>query len=140
VVHRFERRIVLETIFTLQTHIEDIDQLGHVNNCRYVKFLEDARVDWYGKCGITLHDFKEMGMGTVVLKMEVLYLKEAKLGDHLKIITTPEYLGKTSFVLKQDIYNQFDEHISDAKVTMVMFDTVLRKGIRVINQIAQYFR
>jgi acyl-CoA thioesterase FadM len=81
-----------------------------------------------------------MGIGTVVLKMEVLYLKEAKLGDHLKIITRPEYLGNTSFVLKQDIYNQFDEHITDAKVTMVMFDTVLRKGIRVINQIAQYFR
>ena len=130
----------METIFTLQTHKEDIDQLGHVNNCRYVKFLEDGRVDWYEKCGITLHDFQEMGIGTVVLKMEVLYLKEAKLGDHLKVITTPEYLGNTSFVLKQEIYNQFDEHITDAKVTMVMFDTVSRKSTKVIHQIAVLFK
>ena len=130
----------METIFTLQTHKEDIDQLGHVNNCRYVKFLEDGRVDWYEKCGITLHYFQEMGIGTVVLKMEVLYLKEAKLGDHLKVITTPEYLGNTSFVLKQEIYNQFDEHITDAKVTMVMFDTVSRKSTKVIHQIAVLFK
>jgi YbgC/YbaW family acyl-CoA thioester hydrolase len=130
----------METIFTLQTQIEDIDLLGHVNNCRYVKFLEDARVNWYENCGITLEDFQEMSMGTVVLKMEVLYRKEANLGDHLKVITRPDYLGNTSFVLKQDIFNQFDEHITEAKVTMVMFDTSLRKSIRVIDQIANNFR
>lgn len=130
----------METIFTLQTQKEDIDSLGHVNNGRYVKFLEDARVNWYEKCGLSLKDFQEMSIGTVVLKMEVLYLKEATLGDHLKVITRPEYLGNTSFVLKQDIYNQFDEHITDAKVTMVMFDTLLRKSIKVIDQFAQYFK
>ncbi|PAE44192.1 acyl-CoA thioesterase [Bacillus sp. 7884-1] len=130
----------METIFTLQTQKEDIDSLGHVNNCRYVKFLEDARVNWYEKCGLSLNDFQEMDIGTVVLKMEVLYLKEATLGDHLKVITRPEFLGNTSFVFKQDIYNQFDEHITDAKVTMVMFDTLLRKSIKVIDQFAQYFK
>jgi YbgC/YbaW family acyl-CoA thioester hydrolase len=130
----------MESIFTLQTKKEDIDLLGHVNNCRYVKFLEDARVNWYENCGITLEDFQEMSMGTVVLKMEVLYRKEANLGDDLKIITRPDYLGNTSFVLKQDIYNQFDEHITEAKVTMVMFDTSLRKSTKVIDQIANNFR
>ncbi|WP_420491098.1 acyl-CoA thioesterase, partial [Neobacillus drentensis] len=45
----------METIFTLQTQKEDIDSLGHVNNCRYVKFLEDARVNWYEKCGVSLN-------------------------------------------------------------------------------------
>jgi YbgC/YbaW family acyl-CoA thioester hydrolase len=129
----------METIFTLKAEKEDIDQLEHVNNFRYVKFLEEARVNWYEKCGISLAEFHERNLGTVVYKMEITYLKEAKLGDHLKIITRPGNIGNTSFRLIQNIYNQFNDHITEAKVTLVMFDRVLRKSIKVSDEIAQHF-
>ena len=28
-------------------HADDIDELNHVNNITYIKFLEKARYDWY---------------------------------------------------------------------------------------------
>jgi YbgC/YbaW family acyl-CoA thioester hydrolase len=130
----------MRTTITVQTNNEDIDQLGHVNNCRYFSFLEAGRLDWYSQCGISLTEMLERNLGTVVLKIDILFKKESKLGDTLKIVTCLNQLGTTSFVLNQDIYNQFDEHITEAKVKSVMFDPSLRKSIKVIDEIAQNFQ
>jgi YbgC/YbaW family acyl-CoA thioester hydrolase len=118
---------------------KDIDDMGHVNNCMYVKYLEKARLDWYENTGATRKLLGDKNLGTVVLKLEVLFQKEAKLGDSLKVITQPLKLGNTSFVLKQDIYNQFEELITEAKITSVMFDRTTRKSTKVIDRIAEKF-
>ncbi|OLO37027.1 hypothetical protein BTR23_14920 [Alkalihalophilus pseudofirmus] len=127
----------METITNIEVKPIDIDVLGHVNNSVYVSYLEKGRMDWYEKAGFIFN--VNQTIGTVVIRLDILYLKEVRLGDSLKVITSPIRLGNKSYVMKQNIFNQRDEHVSEATVTSVMFDTVTRKSVKVTNEIARCF-
>jgi YbgC/YbaW family acyl-CoA thioester hydrolase len=129
----------LETLSEIIVKEDDIDPIGHVNNIRYVSFFEAARGEWYAKGGISYEEMRKRKIGTVILRLEIMFLKEARLGDSLKIITRPKKLGNKSFVFEQTIYNQLEERITEATVTSVMFDTTLRKSIPVVDKIAVRF-
>ncbi|RBW68562.1 acyl-CoA thioesterase [Bacillus taeanensis] len=131
---------MLETVTKIDVMEKDIDGLEHVNNSIYVSYFGIARKEWYREAGLLFEEKQERNIGTVIRKLEVNFLKEARLGDSLKIITRPLRLGNKSFLLKQDIYNQNDEHLTDTTVTVVMFDTINRKSIKVVEEIAHHFK
>ncbi|WP_077213293.1 acyl-CoA thioesterase [Bacillus dakarensis] len=129
----------METTFEIVVNEKDIDHLGHVNYLEYIHYSESAIRDWYIKAGVSHNDLIENNIGTVVIKFDISYLREARLGDFLKVVTTPLRLGTKSFVLKQDIYNQDNVHITEFNKTFVMFDLLSRKSIPVIDKIARQF-
>ncbi|MBS4214704.1 MULTISPECIES: acyl-CoA thioesterase [Neobacillus] len=130
----------METITEIKVEQEAIDELEHVNNSVYVTYLEKARGDWYRDAGISFNEMRKRLVSTVVLKLEILYIQEAKLGEILKVKTSPIRLGNKSFVFQQDIYNQSGKKIVEALVTNVMIDRSVRKSIPVIKEIARFFR
>ena len=79
----------------------EIDVLGHVNNAKYLEYLEWGREDWYNRIGLPFEAFSEMGVGTVTVNININYRKEARLGEKLTIRTRPLRKGKSSFVLEQ---------------------------------------
>jgi YbgC/YbaW family acyl-CoA thioester hydrolase len=121
----------------LKVKIADIDALGHVNNSVYVSYLEQARCHWFETAGVSVTDMHNRFVSTVVLRLDIFYVKEAKLDDVLTIKTIPVRLGNKSFVFEQVIFNQKGEIITEATVTNVMFDLITRKSIPVINEISQ---
>ncbi|WP_158591732.1 acyl-CoA thioesterase [Oceanobacillus halophilus] len=118
---------------------DDIDDLEHVNNSVYLNYLEKARGQWFRRAGISFENMHVQNLATVVLKINITFIKEAKLGDLLKIKTTPFRLGNSSFEVKQEIYNQVEEKITEAIVTSVMLNKTERKSIPVIEKIARQF-
>lgn len=119
---------------------KDIDGLNHVNNSVYLNYLEDGREVWYIKyANHSYEDFHQANLGTVVLRIDILYKKEAVLNDNLQVITKPKRLGNTSFVFEQMIVNQEDEVICEATITKVMIDFTTRKSRPVIEEIARNF-
>jgi YbgC/YbaW family acyl-CoA thioester hydrolase len=126
----------LTEILVIEEHI-DIEPVGHVNNVRFVEFLEAAREEWYKKAGLSYEEMAKKKLGTVILKMNLLFLKEARLGDTLKIITGPQKIGNKSFVFQQKVFNQFDVLILESTVTYVMVDSVERKSIPVVEEIVR---
>lgn len=129
----------MKTIIEIIVCSDDIDDLDHVNNSVYVSYLERGRSDWYSKAGISFESMRTRGIGTVVLRLDILYLKEAVLGDVLKVSTIPIKIGNKSFVFKQEIYNQHEELITEATITNVMLDRQTRKSTAVASEIAQFF-
>lgn len=123
----------------LKVKIVDIDALGHVNNSVYVAYLEQARCHWYESAGIPVNEMHNRFVSTVVLRLDIFYVKEAKLDDTLTVRTIPVRLGNTSFVFEQVIFNQKGEIITEATVTNVMFDLITRKSVPVINEISNKF-
>lgn len=124
----------------LKVREEDIDELGHVNNSVYIKYIEKGRGEWYKEAaGLSFAEMNQKNLGTVVLRIDITFKKEALFGDELTISTKPGNLGTKSFVLKQEIYNQKEELITEAIVTSVMFDPLKRVGIPVIEEIAKNF-
>ena len=129
----------MEVTTTIVVKEEHIDQLGHVNNSIYVSYLENGRGDWYENAGMSFEQMVTRSLGTVVLRLDILYKQEARLGDILTIKTYPVKLGTKSFVLKQDIFNQENQLITEANVTSVMWDAKTRTSIEVVEEFRRHF-
>ncbi|WP_374353743.1 acyl-CoA thioesterase [Chitinimonas sp.] len=72
------------------------DAFGHVNNARYLEFLDEAR-----QTIVDLSWFLERGLGIVVSRIDIQYLRPAKLGDRLVIDTELVSISEKEFVLRQ---------------------------------------
>lgn len=117
----------------------EIDELGHVNNARFLEYLERGRMDWYNRCDPTLNNFADHSLGTVVVKIDINYRRECFRGELLSVVTKAHSRGRTSYVLHQEIYNSEDECVADAMVTSVVMDMQARATISLPAPLARQF-
>lgn len=117
----------------------EIDVNGHVNNAKYLEYLEWGREEWYEKANLDYNTFLAMGIQTVTVNININYRKECRQNDRLTIVTKPEKVGRTSFVLKQEIFNQRNELVCDALVTSVTMNSETRKSTPVPDPLAKLF-
>ena len=80
-----------------------------------------------------------MGVQTVTVNININYRKECRLDDQLTIKTFPEKMGRSSYILKQEIYNQHDELCADALVTSVTMNIKDRKSQEVPEKMKAFF-
>ena len=112
----------LVSTVNLRVADDEIDELGHVNNARFLEYLERGRMDWYNRCDPTLNDFTGHALGTVVVKIEINYRRECFSGAQLSCVTRAHSRGRTSYVLRQEILDDEDRCVCDATVTSVVMD------------------
>jgi acyl-CoA thioester hydrolase len=88
---------------------DDLDDLHHVNNVRYVQWIQDiAKEHWE----VRASDKLKSEFIWVVIRHEIDYKKQAFLGDDLRIET---YVGETTFVTSERYVN-----IKNAKTDEVL--------------------
>ncbi len=120
----------MESSIEFPVRSTEVDFLGHVNNARYLEYMEWGREDWYQKAGCSFDQLLERGIGTVTVNINIDYLSECRRGEILIVKTCPVKTGKTSFVTRQQIYKKKSMDIaSDARVTTVLIDMETRKSI-----------
>ena len=82
--------IPLSPIFRLQTRAEtsDIDELGHVSNMTYVRWVQEVAREHSASVGLTRDAYVEGTGGVfVVSKHEIDYLEPALEGDAIALLT-----------------------------------------------------
>jgi YbgC/YbaW family acyl-CoA thioester hydrolase len=129
----------LKTEFPIIVGVKDIDDLDHLNNSRSIVYLQHARTNWYENLGLPVEEMINRNVGTVVVKLEVNYFREARLNERLTVHTSPLRIGNKSFVLKQVISNEEGKIITESTVTLVMVDLITRKSILVVEEIVSKF-
>ncbi len=97
-----------------------MDIYGHVNNARYLEFLEEDR--WAQlEAHIDLQKWAARGLVFMVVNINVNYRKAVGPGERLQVLTTLEKVGNRSAVLKQVIRFKDSQQIAaDALVTFVV--------------------
>nr|WP_083486574.1 thioesterase family protein [Alicyclobacillus ferrooxydans] len=126
---------------TTKTQIEilvrstEIDVNGHVNNAKYLEYLEWGREDWYEQLGLDYQTLKDMDIVTVVAHISADYKAEAIQNDRLRIITWLDSVRNTSMTMKQTINNQHDVVVLEATVVIVTVSASSHEKIRVPDQI-----
>lgn len=97
-----------------------LDVFGHVNNARYLEFLEEARWGLFdGK--VKLEDLAEKGFVFTVVNININYRQSAFLNDVLTVETSMAEFGKRSATLNQVVRNKkTGTVIADAQITFVM--------------------
>lgn len=129
----------MESAITIEVRCTHLDVMGHVNNAKYLEYLEWGREDWYEKVGVDFNSLIRRGLGTVVVNININYRKEATQGDILTVRTKPLKRGNKSYVLYHEITNEDGEVVVDATVTNVVIDTKDKRSVQLINEIARYF-
>jgi len=130
---------IMEDILEIIVRSTEIDVNGHVNNAKYLEYLEWGRENWYENAGLPYERFLEMGIQTVTVNININYRKECRQNDRLSIHTKPEKIGRSSYVLLQEIYNQHGEKCADALVTSVTMDASTRKSREVPHELRTLF-
>lgn len=124
--------IELESRLPLIVRSTEIDINGHVNNAKYMEYLEWGREDLYEQANLPYAVLFAEGVVTMTVNINLNYRKEAIQNDCLTVITRPGLLGRTSFTLEQTIIREKDDTlIADASVTLVTVGHETRRGVPV---------
>lgn len=126
-----EEEIGIETAMDITVRSTEIDVNGHVNNAKYLEYLEWGREDWYERLGLHYDRLLDMGVITVVVHVSADFRLEAKQNDKLTIRTRLSKIGNTSFTMKQSIDNQREQRVLDAEFVIVTVDARSRQKTEV---------
>ena len=81
----------------------DLDPMNIVWHGNYLKYIEEARCDFFSKLGYDYMDMYADGVMYPVAKMDMKFIKSAKFGDDLVIKTTLKEL-EPAMVFKYEIF------------------------------------
>ena len=108
--------------FALRAYFEDTDVSGVVYHANYLKYMERARSDMLRAAGIDQRAAKDAGEGAyAVAHVDIRYLRPAKLGDDLLVLSTVEQVRAASVVIHQRVMRGA-EGLADARVTAAFLD------------------
>jgi thioesterase-3 len=106
-----------------------LDMYQHVNNARYLEFLEEARWDLI-ESKIDLKEWMKKGLGFVVASITINYRKPASLDQVLEIQSKIARINVRSATIEQKIFLEgTNTLISDADVTFVIVSTQTGKPV-----------
>ena len=103
--------------FALTVYFEDTDAAGIVYYANYLKFMERARSDMIRAAGVDqFAELRRTGSAYAVAEVAIKYVRPAKLGDHLVVVSTVEAVRGVSVVIQQRVMRGA-ELLTDASVT-----------------------
>lgn len=117
----------------MHTHIKvrgfHIDVFQHVNNARYLEFLEEARWEWLdGQPAFQW--MTEQKIAFIVVNININYRRPAVLGDLLRIDSQLLSLNAKSGVMKQTVtLEPGATPVADAELTFVCIDLHSQKAL-----------
>jgi thioesterase III len=127
--------VVLETV----VRCTEIDVNGHVNNAKFVEYLEWGREEWYERHGFAYDRLEGLGAVTAVVNISLNLRQPCHQGDRLRIVTWPQRRGRTSFALAQRIVRSDGTVVADGVVTLVTVDPDTRRAVPLPEEFARLF-
>lgn len=106
-----------------------VDVYQHVNNARYLEFLEDARWCFFDEMGLTPLFFAA-GCAMAVININICYRRGAYFGDDLLINTAFSKVQSRKAELRQVItLKNTNQVVVEAVVTFIGFDQYSKKAV-----------
>jgi thioesterase III len=128
-----------EVVPEIVVRCTEIDVNGHVNNAKFVEYLEWGREEWYDRHGFAYDRLKGLGAVTVVVSINLNFRQPCHQGDRLRTVTWPQRRGRTSFALAQRIERSDGTVVADGVVTLVTVDPDTRRAVPLPEEFARLF-
>ncbi len=111
-------------------HADDIDELGHAGNVRWVQWVNDSAAAHSASIGLDLAAYQSLGVVWVVRRHEIEYLAEAREGETVEALTWVESLkGATS--LRRTHFRRGGQVLARAATTWVLLSMSTRRPTRI---------
>ncbi len=128
-------------ISTTEIHVRGyhLDVYGHVNNARYLEFLEEARWDLLEN-NFDLMSWQKKGLAFFVANITINFRLPVTMGQILEIRTCIERFGNKSAILSQNIYlKEKNDLVADAKITFVIADSQTGRAVPLEGELRAVF-
>jgi len=99
---------------------------GVVYYANYLKFLEEARTEYFERAGFSIKGLAEKGIIFVVSRQELDYKHPAVYGDTLEVSSKTGEITGVRIEFLHEIYNQNKQLIVKAKTILVCVDKHLK--------------
>ncbi|UXD87402.1 acyl-CoA thioesterase [Thalassolituus hydrocarboniclasticus] len=109
-----------------------LDIYHHVNNGRYLEFLEEGRWDYFDRHQF-IQLFEAQNLAFVVANINISYRRPAYAGETIRISTRMEKIGNKSAQMVQEVRllenGEAITLIADAVVTFCLMDSDTQKAV-----------
>lgn len=110
----------------IKIYYHDTDCGGVVYYANYLKYMEEARTEFFAERGIQIKELAEKNVLFVVARQEIDYKSPAFYGDILDVSTRFENIGTAKLEAHHEIKNQDGRIVCIAKTIMVCVDANIR--------------
>lgn len=113
-----------------------LDGYGHVNNARYLEFLEEGRWGYFDdRPGLAA--FLQRGdVAFVAVNLNIDYRRAAVAGDDLEVLTRLAELGSRRARMHQEIRQVRDGRtVASADITFVLLDVAANRAMEIGGEI-----
>ena len=137
-------KITQKSDFTYFKKIEsrwgDMDGLRHINNAKYLTYLETARLEYLSTLGIDINRWNSKE-SVILASMKIDYHKQSSYPNIYEIGCKISRLGEKSFDIFNGIFeSSSSELIVTGTFTIVCFNYHLQKTIHVPDSIKDAFQ
>ncbi|HHY88790.1 MAG TPA: acyl-CoA thioesterase [Chloroflexi bacterium] len=117
--------------YTIPVRYGDLDAQWHVNNAKFLTYLEQARLAYLMELG--LFDGRSfLDLGLIVADIHIAYRRPLKLGQVARVGVRVERVGNKSLTLANEIQiGDTGEVAATAEVVLVAYDYRLDQSIPV---------
>lgn len=126
----------LSHLFPIRILPEDIDFMGHVNNSRYLNWVQEAVLEHWRKLA---PPDAVAARAWVALKHEISYRRPAFLGDKDVVATTVLESVQGARAFYETVIKRGEEVLAEVKSSWCCIDVETLRPARISADIAAYF-
>ena len=93
----------------LDVRYYETDLMGIVHHSNYIRYMECGRHDMLVQFGIPIWEIERQGVMAPIVSVESKYLRPARMGDRLKVVTMVDSIPTAKLFIRNEIYNQNGE-------------------------------
>jgi acyl-CoA thioester hydrolase len=124
----------------LQVGPQDLDELQHVSNVVYVRWIQDVAVAHSESVGLSLEAYRKQGAVFVVRRHEVDYLRAALAGDEVEVETRVAAMSPVTATRKTFIRRVADGQVlAQAETQWAYVSTTTGRPVRIPPEVVQRF-
>jgi acyl-CoA thioester hydrolase len=103
----------------IRVRYAETDQMGVVYHSNFFPYFESARTESIRELGFTYAYMEKMGVIMPVVDVHCRYIRPARYDDLLTIRTTLKEMPlQHKIEFHHDVYNENEEHLATAKITL----------------------
>jgi acyl-CoA thioester hydrolase len=115
----------------------DMDAMGHINNTLYFRYMEIARLQWFGELGVPANP---QGMGPVIANAFCNFIRQLEYPGDVIVHTYVGAVGRSSFDTYHDMrrIDQPDVVCANGGATVVWVDFPAQRSVPVPESLRQW--
>ncbi|APE29529.1 thioesterase [Halomonas aestuarii] len=123
---------------TLRVRGYHLDGYGHVNNARYLEFLEEGRWAYFDERPRLAAFLSRGDLAFVAVNLNIDYRRAAVAGDDLEVLTRLSEIGSRRARIHQEVCRVADgKVVASADITFVLLDVASGRAVTIDGEIRE---